>query len=320
MTMKHIGIACGCFNEIDNLPYFFREIDSVFSDLSDKYTYEIVIADNCSTDGTMEYLREYASAHKNIKVIFNTRNFGASRSGYNALLNAAGDAVVLLATDMQDPPALIPEMIEKWVSGNPIVIAIKTNSEESRLKYAVRSLYYKAISSASNIDLIQHYHGFGLYDRKVLNTIRSLNDPQPYFRGLIADIGIKPAKIEFTQPKRIRGVSKHKFAQLYDEAILGITSYTKLPLRLATFLGFASATISFFMGVAYLIYKLIYWESFAVGSAPTAIGLFFFSSIQLIFLGVMGEYISIIYTHTLKRPPVFELERLNFDNEHNAKE
>jgi glycosyltransferase involved in cell wall biosynthesis len=257
-------------------------------------------------------LRELAAKDSRVKIIFNSRNFGPSRSGYNALLSTSGDAAVMLATDLQDPPTLIKDFIEKWEQGYKIVMAIKTNSAESRLLFILRTIYYKLLAALADIRLIPHFYGFGLYDRRVIEILRSLNDPYPYFRGLIADIGFPPAIVEFFQPARKYGRSKSNFPYLYEEAMLGLTSYTKLPLRLATIIGFTVAMVSFLIGVFYLIYKLIFWNSFTVGTAPVTIGLFFFASVQLIFLGIIGEYISMIYVHVLKRPVVYENERINF--------
>lgn len=310
--MKKISIATGCYNEEDNLPEFFEQILGVFHELKDRYTYEIVIADNNSSDHSPQILREYAAKDENIKVILNARNFGPSRSGYNALLQTCGDVAVLMATDLQDPPSLIKDFIEKWEQGHKIVMAIKTNSAESRLVFLFRSLYYKLLAAFADIQLIPHFYGFGLYDRQVIDLLRALNDPYPYFRGLIADIGFPPAIVEFVQPIRKHGKSKSSIFYLYEEAMLGITSYTKLPLRLATLIGFVTAIISFLIGMFYLIYKIIFWNSFTVGTAPISIGLFFFSAIQLIFLGIIGEYISMIYIHVLSRPVVYEKERINF--------
>jgi polyisoprenyl-phosphate glycosyltransferase len=310
--MKTISIAAGCFNEEENLPEFYKQITDVFHDLGDDYTYEMVIADNGSTDRSRGILSELAEKDKKVKVIFNSRNFGPSRSGYNALLSTSGDATVMLATDLQDPPSLIKDFVEKWEQGYKIVMAIKTNSAESRIVYILRTVYYKLLAALADIKLIPHFYGFGLYDRQVIEILRSLNDPYPYFRGLIADIGFPPAIIEFFQPVRKHGKSKSNIPYLYEEAMLGITSYTKLPLRLATIVGFVSAIISFIIGMFYFVYKLIFWSSFSLGIAPMATGLFFFASVQLIFLGVLGEYISMIYTHVLRRPVVYEKERINF--------
>jgi glycosyltransferase involved in cell wall biosynthesis len=284
----------------------------IFKRLADCYTYEIIIADNASTDRTPQILREIAAQDKNFKVIFNSRNFGVNRSGNNAFMQACGDAVILMVSDLQDPPSLIPEFLEKWEQGYKVVMAVKNKSQESSIVYFLRTLYYVMLEKMSDVKLIEHFTGFGLYDKQVLDIYKGLNDPHPYFRGLISDIGFTPAIVNFTQPTRKHGKSKSSFLYLYDEAMLGITSYTKLPLRFATIIGFIAALFSFLIGLFYLVYKLIFWNSFSLGIAPVAIGLFFFGSIQLIFLGVIGEYISTMYVHVLRRPPVYEKEKLNF--------
>lgn len=310
--MKKISIVTGCYNEEENIPELYRQIMQVLHELENRYDYEIIVADNDSTDNTPQILRDLASQDRNLKVIFNSRNFGPDRSGYNAVLHAQGDAVICMASDLQNPPSMIKDFIKKWEQGYKIVATVKSHSEESLVVYALRTIYYRVLADISDVKLIPHFTGFGLYDRQVIEILRGLNDPYPYFRGLISDIGFKPAIIEFTQPARKYGKSKSNFLYMYEEAMLGITSYTKLPLRVATFLGFIAALVSFLIGMFYLIYKLIFWSSFTLGIAPMAIGLFFFGSIQLMFLGLIGEYISMIYIHVLKRPLVYEKERLNF--------
>jgi len=310
--MKKISIVTICYNEEGNIREYYEEVVKIFKGLADRYTYEIIIADNASTDQTQQILREIAAHDKNFKVILNARNFGVNRSGNNAFMQADGDAVVLMVSDLQDPPALIPEFIERWEQGYKVVMAVKNQSKESRIMYFLRSLYYVALEKMSDVKLIQHFTGFGLYDKQILEIYKTLNDPHPYFRGLISDIGFTPAIIYFTQPQRRHGKSKSSLLYLYDEAMLGITSYTKVPLRLATMVGFMTAFFSILVGLFYLVYKLIFWNSFSVGIAPLAIGLFFFGAIQLIFLGVIGEYISTVYVHVIRRPLVYEKERLNF--------
>jgi glycosyltransferase involved in cell wall biosynthesis len=310
--MKMISIVTSCFNEQENLPELYNQLMDVVKSFKNKYTYEIIVADNNSTDQSPQILRDLATKNKNFKVIFNARNFGPDRSGYNATLQACGDAVVTMASDLQNPPFLIREFIEKWEQGYKVVMTVKTSSKESPLIYILRTIYYKTLASLSDVKLISHFTGFGMYDRQVIDILRNLQDPYPYFRGLIADIGFEPALIEFSQPARKHGKSKSNILYLYEEAMLGITSYTKLPLRIATMIGFVTAVISFLIGMFYLIYKLIFWSSFTVGIAPAAIGLFFFASVQLIFLGIIGEYTSMIYIHVLNRPLVYEKERLNF--------
>jgi polyisoprenyl-phosphate glycosyltransferase len=309
--MKKISVVTICYNEEDNIREFYNQIIEVFKKLEDRYIYEIIIADNDSRDRTPATLREMAASDKNVKVIFNSRNFGPNRSGNNAFMQAHGDAVVLMSSDLQDPPALILNFIEKWEHGYKIVMAIKNKSEEPPLMYFLRTLFYKVLTKLSDVKLAPHFNGFGLYDKQVVEIYQNLDDPYPYFRGLIADIGFEPAVVEFVQPARKHGRSKSNFMYLYEEAMLGLTSFSKVPLRLATFTGFITAFISFLIGMFYLVYKLVFWNSFSVGVAPLAIGLFFFASIQLIFLGILGEYISTIYVHVLKRPLVYEKERLN---------
>ncbi len=284
----------------------------VVKSFEDKYSYEIIIADNNSTDRSPQILRELATKDKNVKVIFNTRNFGANRSGYNALIQAQGDAVIAMAADLQTHPFMIKDFVKMWEEGYKIVMAVKSHSEESPIIYNLRTVYYKILARLSDVKLVSHFTGFGLYDKQVMDILRNLDDPYPYFRGLISDIGFEPAIIEFVQPARKYGKSKSNFLNLYKMAMLEITGYTKLPLRLATFIGFITAVISFLIGMFYLVYKLVFWNSFSVGVAPLAIGLFFFASIQLIFLWIIGEYISMIYIQVLKRPLVYEKERLNF--------
>lgn len=310
--MKKISVVTICYNEEGNIREFYDQIVDVFEKIKDRYTYEIIIADNNSEDGTQNILRDLAVKDKNLKVIFNSRNFGPNRSGNNAFMQAQGDAVVLMSSDLQDPPALIDDFIFKWEQGYKVVMAIKTNSEESRLVYFFRTAYYNMLEKMSDIRLVPHFNGFGLYDKQVAISYQNLRDPYPYFRGLIADMGFEAAMVEFFQPARKHGKSKSNFIYLYEEAMLGITSYTKIPLRLATLVGFITATISFFIGTFYLLYKLIFWNSFSLGTAPVTIGLFFFASVQLVFLGLIGEYISLIYTQVLKRPLVYEKERINF--------
>lgn len=310
--MKKISVVTSCFNEEDNIQEFYSQVVQVFDQLKSRYAYEIIIADNDSNDRTPQLLRELAAKDRNVKVIFNTRNFGPDHSGFNAFLQACGDAVVPMVSDLQDPPSLIKDFIEKWEQGYKTVMAVKSTSHESPILYSLRSMYYKVLASISDVKLTPHFTGFGLYDKQVMDILRSLNDPSPYFRGLISDIGLKPAIIEFAQPTRQHGKSKSNFFYLYEEAMLGITNYTKFPLRLTTIVGFVTSIISFIVGMFYLVYKLIFWSSFSLGIAPVAISLFFFSSIQLIFLGILGEYISTIYVHVLKRPLVYEKERINF--------
>jgi len=310
--MKRISVVTICYNEEGSIREFYDQIVAVFTGLHGRYEYEIIIADNASTDGTPGILREIAARDRNLKVIFNARNFGSNRSGNNAFMQAHGDAAILMSSDLQDPPSLIPDLISEWERGKKVVVAVKSESAEPRISYFLRTLAYKMLDRLSDVTMIPHFTGFGLYDRQLLEIYQSLRDPYPFFRGLISDIGFEHAVVRFSQPLRKHGKSKSNLPYLYEEAMLGLTSYTRLPLRLATLLGFATALISLLIGAFYLVYKLVYWSSFSLGIAPLAIGLFFFSAIQLIFLGLIGEYISMIYIQVLRRPPVYEKERLNF--------
>ncbi len=309
--MKKISIITPCYNEEENLDELYQRIHAVMAGL-EGYDYEHILIDNASTDNSHIILRKLAASDPRVKVIFNTRNFGHVRSPVYAILQASGDAVIAMASDLQDPPERIPEFLQKWEEGYPVVIGIKEKSDASVLFHFLRTLYYRLLRSLSDVQLIENFTGFGLYDRKVMDIFRQIDDPYPYFRGLIADFGFDIAKVVFTQPRRKRGISKNNFYTLYDLAMLGLTNYTKVPLRLATMLGFFSALVSFLIGLAYLIYKLIFWYQFTLGSAPLVIGLFFLGSVQLLFLGIVGEYIGAIYTQIMHRPLVIEKERINF--------
>jgi polyisoprenyl-phosphate glycosyltransferase len=308
--MKSISIITPCFNEEENVEELHERITKVMEGIN--YRYEHIVIDNASTDRTVEILEKLAAHDKRIKVIINTRNFGQIRSPYHALFQTCGDAIICMAADLQDPPERIPEFIRKWEEGYRVVIGVKTQSEELGLFYFLRTIYYRVLRKLSDVPLIENFTGFGLYDRQVIEVLRGLNDPYPYFRGLIADLGFERAEIEFHQARRKRGVSKNNFYTLYDIAMLGVTGYTKVPLRLATMLGFIASALSFLVGLIYLIYKLLFWQQFSLGSAPIVIGLFFLGSIQLLFLGIVGEYIGAIYTQVMRRPLVIEKERINF--------
>jgi len=309
--MKLISIVTPCYNEEGNVEELHHQIVDVMSQLP-KYQFEHIYIDNASTDKTVMILRRMVQEDMRIRVIVNTRNFGHIRSPYYALLQAQGDAVICMASDLQDPPALIKDFIVRWEEGFNVVMGVKSNSEESSFTYLLRKLYYRTLQRLSETQLVENFTGYGLYDQKVIETLRQMKDPYPYFRGIIADIGFPAAKIEFIQPKRKHGITKNNFYTLYDLAMLGLTSFSKVPLRLATMFGFILALISFLVGLFYLIYKLLNWQNFSVGLAPVVVGLFFFGAVQLFFLGIVGEYIGAIYTQVLHRPLVIEKERINF--------
>ncbi len=309
--MKHVSIISPCYNEEENVEELYVRVVAAM-ERCPSYTFDLLFIDNASKDRTLEILRRLAAKDARVRVIVNARNFGHIRSPVYGLMQGEGDAVVSIASDLQDPPELLPEFIAKWEAGYKVVMGVKSRSEESFLFYTLRSIYYRALQRFAEVELVEHFTGFGLYDRKVMDVLRAISDPYPYFRGLIADIGFESAKIEFLQPSRKRGITKNNFYTLFDMAMLGFTNHSKVPLRLATFLGFLSGGLSFLVGLFYLFYKLLNWSSFSVGVAPLVIGLFFFASVQLVFLGVVGEYVGAIHTQVLNRPLVVERERINF--------
>jgi polyisoprenyl-phosphate glycosyltransferase len=311
--VKSITVVSGCFNEEDNIPELYERITRVFAQELPEYSFELIVIDNCSTDNTAGVLRRIANQDKRVKVILNTRNFGHIRSGYHALLQARGDAAIVMASDLQDPPEMIVQFVRKWEEGYRIVLAQKTQSAESAMFFFIRGAYYNLINRLSEIPLVKNVTGFGLYDRCVVEDIRRINDPYPYFRGLICDLGYDRALIPFTQPLRKRGITKNNFYTLYDMAMLGITNHSKVPLRLAALAGFGLSACSLLVALIYLVYKLVFWSQFQAGAAPIVIGLFFLGAVQLFFMGIIGEYVGSIHTQVLHRPPVVEKERINFD-------
>lgn len=317
--MKFISIVTPCYNEEENVEVLHERIKDVFRSLH-QYRYEHIFIDNASTDQTVTNIMKLVAKDTHVKLIVNLRNFGHIRSPMHAILQAQGDAVVCLASDLQDPPELIANFLAKWEEGYPVVVGIKPKSHETQLMFLIRRLYYKFISKISDVPLLQNFTGFGLYDRTVIEVIRKLEDPYPYFRGLISELGFSFAKIEYVQPKRIRGITKNNFYTLYDIAMLGITSHSKIPIRLAAMAGFTLGFASLGVSLIYAVLKLMDWDRFQAGTAPVLIGLFFFSSIQLFFIGILGEYVSAIHTQILKRPLVIEKLRVNFDEKLEAEE
>ncbi len=311
-SRKHITVVTPCYNEEANVIPLCEALIEVFKQFPE-YTFDQLYIDNCSRDDTRARLRELAAAHPHVKVIFNARNFGHIRSPYYALLQARGDAVIAMASDFQDPPAMIPDLIKKWEEGYKVSIGVKVESEESVVMYALRTLYYTFARKLADVELLSHVTGFGIYDRSFLEVLRKIDDPYPYFRGLIAEIGMKTAQIPYKQHKRKAGLTKSNFYTLYDIAMLGVTSHSKIPLRLATMSGFLLALMSLLVAFGFFVAKLVFWNSFTIGIAPILISLYFFGSVQLFFIGVLGEYIAAIQTQVLKRPLVVESERINFD-------
>lgn len=307
-----LSIVAGCFNEESNVRELYKRLSDTLAAAGIK-NYEILLADNASTDRTVDILRDIARYDKRLKVLVSTRNFGHIRSAYNAFLLAKGDAVILMASDLQDPPEMISDMIGWWRQGKKIVLAQKTESEESPLFFLVRKLYYSIIDRISEANLTKNVTGYGLYDREVVESIRLVNDPYPYMRGLICEFGYEQKLIPFRQPNRKAGISKNNFYVLWDFAMLGITYHSKVPLRISTLIGFIVGSLSLLMGFFYLLYKFFYWDSFQLGFAPIVIGMFFLGGVQMIFLGIIGEYVGAILTKSLGRPPAIIREYINFD-------
>ena len=309
---KIISIVTPCFNEEENVMEVYQQVKDIFAQIAG-YRYEHIFIDNASTDKTVQILREIAKNDFNIKVIINSRNFGAARSPYHALLQSRGDATIVVMADLQDPPPIIKNLVKKWEEGYKLVLAVKEKSEESSIMFAIRQLYYNTYNKLSNIQIVSNYCGFGLYDKAIIDILRKLDDPYPDLRSLLGEIGFERAILTYVQPKRKRGKTKNNFYNLYDQAMLGITRDSIIPLRLASFIGFFVAALNLLVAAGYFIYKIIYWDNFQLGIAPLVIGIFFFGGVQLFFLGIIGEYIGAIFTQVKKRPLVIEKERINFD-------
>lgn len=312
--MKLISIVTPCFNEAGNVEELHDRLRKVRERMTG-YRFEHIFIDNASTDDTVARIRNIIARDPAVRLIVNARNFGHIRSPYHAVLQAGGDAVICMASDLQDPPELIPEMIRLWEGGFRVVAGVKRESRESKMMWLFRSIYYRVARKMADVPLLEHFTGFGVYDRRVIDILRRLDDPYPYFRGLIAEIGFEVARIPYDQPLRVRGITSNNFYTLYDLAMLGITSHSKVPIRLATMAGFALSIISFLISMTYLILKLALWDRFQLGTAPLLIGMFFFGSVQIFFIGLLGEYIAAIHTQVMRRPLVVERERVNFDQD-----
>ena len=311
--MKKISIVTACYNEEENVIELINRVRKIMESLSSKYDYEHIFIDNASEDKTVDLLKSEANLDRRIKIIVNSRNFGHVRSPSYALLQAEGDAVISLVADLQDPPEMITDFLEKWEDGNDIVIAVKAKTEETGFMSIVRSIYYRVLHKLSEVRTFKNFTGFGLFDKKVILALRQMSDPYPFFRGMLAEVGYKVYELPYNQPGRVRGITKNNFYSLYDMGVLGIISNSKIPLRLAIFIGAISATLSFLVGLVYLVLKLIYWNEMSIGIAPLMIIVSFMLSILLFFLGLIGEYVGAIYTQVLNRPLVFVKERVNFD-------
>ena len=316
--MKTISVVIPCFNEEENVVPISEAVIEIFNKELPDYDYEIIFIDNDSQDKTRELLRELCGKNPKIKAIFNAKNFGQFKSPYYGLLQVTGDCGILVAADFQDPVEMIPKFVKEWEKGYKIVSGIKTSSKENKIMYFLRTCYYKMIKKLSDVEQIEHFTGFGLYDKKFIQVLRDLDDPTPFLRGIVAELGYRRKDIPYEQPKRKAGKSSNNFYRLYDAAMLSITSYTKAGLRLATFFGCICSFTSMAIAFIYLVLKLIYWDRFIAGTAPILIGMFVLGSIQLFFIGLLGEYILTINSRVMKRPLVVEEERINFEKDKNS--
>ncbi len=313
--MKKISILIPCYNEEENvIPIANAIVEEMGKNLAD-YDYEIIFIDNDSKDNTRPLLREICKRNPKVKAIFNAKNFGQFNSPYYGMLQTTGDCTILVCCDFQDPIEMIPQIIAEWEKGARIVSCIKTASKENRIMRFLRTCYYKIIKKMSDVDQIEHFTGFGLYDRSFLDILRELNDPIPFMKGYVAEFCGHPYVIKYKQPKRQKGKSWGSFLRLYDVAMVGITGYTKIGIRAAVFFGFLTSVLSFIMAIVYLVYKLTHWYSFNAGVAPLVVGMFFISGVQMFFLGMMGEYILSVNERIRRRPLVIEKTRLNFEEE-----
>ena len=311
--MKKISVLIPCYNEAENVGPISKAVTDIMECELPQYDYELVFIDNDSTDGTRDILRDLCSANPRIKAILNARNFGQFNSPYYGMLQMTGDCVIEMVADFQDPVDMIPKYVHEWEKGYKIVIGIKTSSKENRMMYWLRSCYYKTIKKLSDVEQIEHFTGSGLYDREFIEVLRNLDDPTPFLRGIVAELGYRRKEIPYEQPKRRAGKTHNNFYRLYDAAMLSVTSYTKAGLRLATIFGSICAVISMLVALVYLVMKLIWWDRFPAGMAPMLIGMLFLGSVQLFFIGFLGEYIMSINQRVMKRPLVIEEERINFD-------
>ena len=310
--MRLISIVTYCFNESGNVEPLYKRLQEIIKQYP-CYRFEIIFIDNASSDDTVAKLKSIAQNDKRVKVIVNMRNFGHIRSPYHAFMQAKGDAVIIMASDFQDPPELIPEFIKHWENGELLVLAVKVQSEENPLLYFVRSCYYKLHTMMVEVETVEHATGFGLYDKRVMDELKKLHEPYPYLRGLVCELGFQSAKVPFIQPARKSGKSKTNFYQMFDLAMTGLTGYSVFPMRIATFTGLALAAVSFCVAVVYLVYKLLNWQSFQAGSAPLLVGMFGIFSLQLVFIGLLGEYVAATHRDLINRPLVVERERINFE-------
>ncbi|MCR5291246.1 MAG: glycosyltransferase family 2 protein [Treponema sp.] len=310
--MKKISVLIPCYNEQENVVAISKAVQEVLTSQLPQYDYEIVFIDNCSLDNTRPLIREICKTHPKVKAIFNARNFGQFNSPYYGITQCSGDCVISLCCDFQDPVELIPVFVKKWEEGAKIVSGIKTSSEENKLVRFLRTCYYKMIHKMSQVEQIEHFTGFGLYDKSFIAVLKNLKDPTPFLRGIVAELGFKRVDVSYRQAKRKAGKTHNNWYSLFDAAMLSFTSYTKVGLRFATIGGFIVSFFSMLVAIAYAVYKFLHWDSFSVGVAPLVIGVFFLGALQLFFIGFLGEYIMSINNRVMNRPLVIEEERINF--------
>ena len=311
MNKKIITIVSPTYNEEGNVLLFYSRVNEIIKNISN-YQFEFLFIDNASTDETANILKDLAKQDKKIKVILNTRNFGHIRSPYWGIIQSQGDATIYLASDLQDPPELIPKFIDAWESGFKVVLGVKPESKLNFINHQLRKAYYLFLNKISDVIIIKNSTGFGLYDKEVLSEVRKINDPYPFLRGIIAELGYEVKQIPFLQERRSRGYSKNNFYTLYDIGMLGIINHSITPIRIASLLGFLVGGISLIFAFIFMILKIMYWNSFPLGISPIIIGMFFMFGLILIFIGFLGEYIGSIHTYLQKRPVVVEKERINF--------
>lgn len=315
--MKKISVLIPCYNEVENIEPISQAVVTILEKELPLYDYEVLFIDNASTDGTRDKLRKICALNKKVKAIFNVTNFGQFNSPFHGMCQTSGDCTIAMCCDFQDPPEMIPVFIKEWEKGHRIVSGIKASSKESGIIYFLRTVYYKMIKNMSSVQMIEHFTGFGLYDKTFIALLKELDDPIPFIRGIVAEYGagFNLKEIEYEQSKRRAGKTHNNFYSLYDAAMLSFTSYTKVGLRLATFLGFACSAVSIVVAIVYTIMKLMNWSAFTAGTAPLTIGVFLIGGVQLFFIGLIGEYILNINTRVINRPIVVEEKRINFGNE-----
>ncbi len=311
--LHYISVMTPCYNEAENVDEIYHRVRAAFDSLPD-YSYDHVFIDNASTDETVQRLKALAAIDRSVKVIVNTRNFGHIRSPYYALLQCQGEAVIGIAADLEEPPELIPRFLEKWRTGDKVVLGVQTSTEDSAALFALKRLGYAVIDRLSEVRQVRSNTGFGLYDQSFISALRKLNDPYPYFRGIVAELGFRYSTIAYTHGRRRGGFTKNTFYTLYDIGVQGIVNHSKIPLRAAAILGFFSSILSLCAAIVYFAMKMLFWYDLPIGVAPVIIGLFCVASVQLFFMGVLGEYVGSIYTQVRNRPLVVEAERINFDD------